>query len=166
MSQRPAHADLAAAIIRELTARNLTLGLAESCTGGLVAKRLTDTAGASAAIIGGVIAYANSVKESLLGVSSDTLEKFGAVSAETAREMADGARRVLNTDISLSVTGIAGPAGGSAEKPVGTVWIGVALGQTTEAHHHRFAGDRGEIRERAAEAALTLLWQLLQDSTG
>jgi PncC family amidohydrolase len=155
---------LAEKIIREMTARSLTLGLAESCTGGLLAKRLTDPPGASAVLVGGIIAYANSVKVELLGVQDETIERFGAVSEETACEMARGAQRLLDTDISLSVTGIAGPAGGSAAKPVGTVWIGISRDGMTEARHFNFTGDRCEIRERAAEAALALLWQLLLDS--
>lgn len=156
----------ATAIIRELTARALTLGLAESCTGGLVAKRLTDPAGASAAIVGGIVAYANSVKEDILGVGADTIARYGAVSAETAREMASGARRVLGADIALSITGIAGPTGGSAEKPVGTVWIGIARGERTEAEHFRFDGERDTIRTRAADAALDLLWRELRSGSG
>jgi nicotinamide-nucleotide amidase len=152
---------LAEAIIRELTARGLTLGLAESCTGGLLSKWFTDPAGASAAFSGGIVAYANSVKEDILGVRPETIEANGAVSEQTAREMALGARRVLATDIALSITGIAGPGGGSAEKPVGTVWIGVAIGHRAGSRHFQLTGDRREIRECAAEVALALLWQYL-----
>jgi PncC family amidohydrolase len=155
-------AELANAIIREMAARALTLGLAESCTGGLISKELTDPAGASAVFSGAIVAYANAVKIGILGVGTETIERYGAVSAEAAREMASGALRLLGTDIALSITGIAGPAGGSAEKPVGTVWIGIADGDRVEAYLHRFDGDRAEIRERAAAAALALLWRDLQ----
>jgi PncC family amidohydrolase len=152
----------AAAIVRELTARDQTLGVAESCTGGLLAKLLTDPAGASATFLGGIVAYANSVKETVLGVGAETLARHGAVSAETAREMASGARRVLEVDFALSITGIAGPSGGSLQKPVGTVWIGLARGEGVEAEHYHFAGSRDLIRARAAEAALALLWRELE----
>jgi PncC family amidohydrolase len=154
--------ELVAAIIRRAAAQSLTLGLAESCTGGLVAKRLTDPAGASAVFLGGVVAYANSVKEKVLGVRAETLAKYGAVSEETAREMASGARRVLDVDLALSITGIAGPAGGSPQKPVGTIWIGLADGTGTRAERFRFDGERSLVRARAAEAALELLWQELE----
>lgn len=161
MHSEEAPGELVAAIIRQAAAQSLTLGLAESCTGGLIAKWLTDPAGASAAFLGGVVAYANSVKEKVLGVRAETLAKYGAVSAETAREMASGARRVLGVDLALSITGIAGPAGGSPEKPVGTVWIGLADGTGTRAEQFRFDGERSLVRARAAEAALELLWQEL-----
>jgi PncC family amidohydrolase len=146
-----------------MAARSLSLAVAESCTGGLVSKLLTDPAGASAVLLGGVIAYADTVKERVLGVRPETLKAYGAVSEETAREMAIGVRERLGADSSLSITGIAGPSGGSAEKPVGTVWIGATLGQRTVAVHYRFSGDRDEIRRAAAEAALTLLGDLLRD---
>lgn len=154
--------DYADALIRDLAARSLTLAVAESCTGGLVTKQLTDPPGASAVLVGGIIAYANSVKEALLGVRPETLARYGAVSGETAREMAVGARQLLKTDCTISVTGIAGPTGGSAEKPVGTVWVGATLGQRTEIRHLLLAGDRNEVREGAARAALALLWILVR----
>lgn len=156
-------ADPAGVLIERLRARSLTLALAESCTGGLVAKRLTDPAGASAVMIGGLVAYANSVKTELLGVSSETLGAHGAVSAETAREMAAGARRLFGTDLALSITGIAGPSGGTSAKPVGTVWIGTATGEGVEANLFHFSGDRRAIREQAAATALSLLGQLLME---
>lgn len=154
--------DYADAIIGDLAARSLTLAVAESCTGGLVTKQLTDPAGASAVLVGGVVAYANSVKKALLGVRRETLARYGAVSRETAREMAVGVRQLLKTDCSISVTGIAGPTGGSAEKPVGTVWIGATLGRQTEVRHLLLAGNRHEVREGATRAALALLWSLVQ----
>lgn len=155
--------ELPGRIIRELSERGLHLGVAESCTGGLITKKLTDPPGASAALVGGVVAYANEVKIDFLGVAPETIERHGAVSAETAREMAAGVRRLLKTDLAISVTGVAGPGGGSAAKPVGTVWIGAATQERTGARHFLFRGDRETIRERAAEAALAILWRLLRD---
>lgn len=156
--------DLPLRIIRALRASKLTIGVAESCTGGLIAKRLTDPPGASTAFLGGVVAYANEVKVKVLGVAQQTIEQHGAVSAETASEMAVGARRVLGADIAVSVTGIAGPGGGSTEKPVGTVWIGIAMGTRVGARHWLLSGDRDAIRVQAAETALHLLWRLLTDA--
>lgn len=155
--------DPAAVLIENLREHSLTLALAESCTGGLVAKRLTDPAGASAVLIGGVVAYADSVKTELLGVRPETLAEYGAVSAETAREMAAGARRLFGTDLALSITGIAGPAGGTAAKPVGTVWIGTATDAAVEANLFHFSGDRRAVREQSAATALSLLGQLLAE---
>lgn len=114
------------AVIRLLKERNLTLCTAESCTGGLIAKRLTDVSGASEVFFGGCVTYTNEIKERLLGVSHEILERFGAVSAETAAEMARGARLRLGTDIAVSATGLAGPGGGTPELPVGTVFIGIS----------------------------------------
>lgn len=153
----------AAEVIASLRERALTLALAESCTGGLVAKSLTDQAGASAAFIGAVVAYADSVKTGLLRVAPETLAAHGAVSAETAREMATGVRTLLGADLALSITGIAGPAGGTPAKPVGTVWIGTATAQRAEARLFHFSGDRRAIREQAAAAALSLLAQLIAE---
>ena len=153
--------DLAAVVGDALRRRGLTLGLAESCTGGLIAKRITDVAGSSAYFLGGLVTYSNESKQALLGVRESTLAAHGAVSEETAREMAVGARRALGADVAVSVTGIAGPGGGSAEKPVGTVWIGIAMDDAVEARRFRFLGERDEVRERAAQAALALLWRHL-----
>jgi len=148
-----------------LTARSLSLALAESCTGGMVSKMLTDLPGSSAYLKGGVVAYANEVKEALLGVSHDTLLVHGAVSEPTARAMAEGARTRLNTDVGLSVTGIAGPEGGTDEKPVGTVHIAVAT--ATGTHHEllRLIGSRENIRRQAADRALLLALRTLRSTT-
>lgn len=164
MSAPPAtgERDVAEYIIREMTARKLTLALAESCTGGLIAARITDVPGASAVFLAGVVSYANAAKETILGVHQETLARYGAVSGETAREMVMGARRISGADAAISVTGIAGPGGGSPEKPVGTVWIGAALGNEVLTRRFSFEGDREMIREQAAAAALALLWQLLR----
>jgi PncC family amidohydrolase len=123
---------------------------------------LTDAGGASSFLLAGFITYANEAKRDVLGVTTETLAMHGAVSERCAREMAQGARRAGAADIGVSITGVAGPGGGSAEKPVGTVWIGVAFDDLTEAREFRFAGDRGEIRERSAQAALDLLRHRLE----
>lgn len=154
--------DLTDLIAHTLSERRLTLALAESCTGGLVAKRLTDIPGASAFLIAALVPYADQAKERLLGVQRSTLEQHGAVSEQTACEMARGARATAHTDVAIAITGIAGPAGGTAAKPVGTVWIAVDFDDQTEARHYFLPGDREEIRERAAQAALALLWSLLR----
>jgi len=140
----------------------LTLSTAESCTGGLVSKLLTDVPGSSAYYMGGIISYSNESKIKLLGVRKDTLKDFGAVSSETALEMADGVRKALSTDLSLAVTGIAGPGGGSEEKPLGTVFIACAKeGRDTLSMGFHFKGTRAEIRAQSAEAALELLLKRL-----
>ena len=154
--------DLVDAVAREMTARGLTLALAESCTGGLVAKRLTDRPGASDYLFGGVVAYANRAKEVFLGVRPETLAAHGAVSEETAREMVEGALRTTGADAALAITGIAGPGGGTEAKPVGTVWIAAALGDRRDVRRFRFGGDREEIRERSAQAALAMLYTMLR----
>ena len=141
--------------------RGLTLATAESCTGGLVAARLTEVPGASDVFLGSVLAYANEIKEALLGVSAETLQQHGAVSAECALELAAGARRALGADLALSVTGIAGPGGGSAEKPVGLVFLCAASETETLAREIRFSGDRDQIRRYATVAALHLIRRLL-----
>jgi nicotinamide-nucleotide amidase len=154
--------DLAEVVAEELAARDTRLALAESCTGGLLAKRLTDAAGASRFLIGGVVAYSNQVKRELLGVPAHVLEAEGAVSEETARAMAEGARRVLSADAAVAITGIAGPEGGTADKPVGTVWIAAALAERVTARRFLFPGERDEVRQRSAQAALEALLQLLR----
>ncbi len=144
-----------------LTARKLKLAAAESCTGGLVGHRLTNAAGASAYFLGGVVAYAYEAKVRLLGVSWDTLNTHGAVSQETALEMARGVRKVFDADIGVSVTGIAGPGGGAPGKPVGTVWIGLSASKHEDARHFLWRGSRLENKEQSAEAVLRLLIEYL-----
>lgn len=144
-----------------LRERNLKLALAESCTGGLIGNRLTDVPGSSEYFLGSIVAYAYEAKVSLLGVSWDTLNAHGAVSRETVLEMARGARSALNTDISVSISGIAGPGGGTAEKPVGTTWVGLAAKEGEWAREFRFQGDRAQNKSLAADAALQLLLDYL-----
>ncbi|MBI5882551.1 MAG: CinA family nicotinamide mononucleotide deamidase-related protein [Elusimicrobia bacterium] len=151
-------APLEAEVGRALTARRLTLAAAESCTGGMLASRLTDIPGASAFFLGGVTTYADALKKDLLRVRPKTLRRHGAVSRECCREMAEGIRRRTGCSLGLSVTGIAGPAGGTRSKPVGLVYIGVAgPGSKTTVHELRLSGDRGFIRTRATTRALQLL---------
>jgi PncC family amidohydrolase len=139
----------------------LKLAVAESCTGGLIGDRITNVAGSSEYFLGGVIAYAYEVKVSLLGVSWDTLKEFGAVSREVVLDMARGARRAIEADVAVSVSGIAGPGGGTPEKPVGTVWVGVAGPGFERAEIFHFQGDRETNKRQAAEAALSLLCDVL-----
>jgi nicotinamide-nucleotide amidase len=145
-----------------LLQHKLWLATAESCTGGLISHLITNVAGSSAYYLGGVTAYANEAKVRLLGVNPETLERFGAVSEQTVLEMARGIRYTLGADIGLSVSGIAGPAGGTPEKPVGTVWIGLSAASEKIARHYLWAGDRLLIKEQAAQAALQLLLEHLQ----
>ncbi len=154
-------ADLAAIVLELSRARGLTIGLAESCTGGLLGARLTNIAGSSDVVMGGVIAYANEVKRRLLGVRDETLRAHGAVSEEAVREMAAGARAVAQTSVGLAITGIAGPGGGTPEKPVGTVWIAVDVDGMVRTRLLRLWGDRDEVRQRAAQWTLELLRQTL-----
>ncbi|MFN2627504.1 MAG: nicotinamide-nucleotide amidohydrolase family protein [Gaiellaceae bacterium] len=142
-------------------AQGLTLGTAESCTGGLVAGRLTGVPGASDVFVGGIVAYANRVKQAGLGVSSDLLERRGAVSAQTAAAMAAGARERLGVDVAVSVTGVAGPNGGTEEKPVGLVYLHAEGPAGGKAHEFTIPGDRDSIRTRAAVLALHLVRRLL-----
>ena len=135
-------------------ARQQTLATAESCTGGLVGATLTNLPGSSAWYLGGVVAYANDLKIRLLGVPAETLAAHGAVSLETARAMAQGARAAAAADFAVSITGIAGPAGGTPEKPVGLVFVGVAAPHGTATFKHHFSGSRADIRQAATEAAL------------
>lgn len=154
---------LPGAIVRALTERGLTLGTAESCTGGAVADSIVTVAGASSTFRGAVVAYADAVKIAMLDVPERILADAGAVSEETAVAMARGARRRLGVDVALATTGVAGPDGGSAEKPVGLVWFALSLGDAEiETRRLTFPGSRADIRERAKVAALGLLWRRLE----
>jgi nicotinamide-nucleotide amidase len=148
---------LEAVIGGRLRRRRATIAVAESCTGGLVSHRLTNVPGSSAYVRGAVVAYHNDVKRGVLGVPQATRSRGGAVSAQTARAMAEGVRRMAGADVGLSVTGIAGPAGGSTSKPVGLVWIGLADARGSQAQKHQFFGDRRSIKAQAAQTALNWL---------
>jgi PncC family amidohydrolase len=145
-----------------LRKRALKLALAESCTGGLIGNRLTAVPGSSEYFLGGIVAYAYEAKVALLGVSWDTLNTRGAVSQETVLEMARGARRALNADIAVSVTGIAGPGGGTPEKPVGTTWIGLAAEEGEWTRLFQFSGNREQNKVSSANSALQMLLDYLQ----
>lgn len=153
--------DLAAALLEEARSARVTLATAESCTGGGIGARLTAHAGASEVYRGGVVAYANQAKRDLLGVPEALLREHGAVSRQVAERMAEGAARRLGAEAAVAVTGIAGPGGGSPEKPVGTVWVAARVPGRIEAEHHAFAGDRAAVRTRAEQAALFLLLRIL-----
>lgn len=148
--------------------RNLMLAFAESCTGGLVGHRITNVPGSSNYFLGSITSYAYQVKEQILGVKAETLEKFGAVSRECVLEMARGVRTALsggfptNRVLGMSISGIAGPGGGSVEKPVGTVWIGMSTPEGEWAWHFLWKGDRLTNKELSAQAALQLLVWYLQ----
>jgi nicotinamide-nucleotide amidase len=151
------------AIVDELVRRGLTLGVAESVTGGGIADAIVAISGASRAFSGGIVAYGNRVKRELLGVRKKTLKAHGAVSEETAIEMARGARKALDVDVALATTGIAGPDGGSEEKPVGLVWFALVDARgVVETHRSTFPGQRGDIRDRATMTALSLIWRRLE----
>jgi nicotinamide-nucleotide amidase len=154
------------AVGETLRGRGETLALAESCTGGLIAKRVTDVPGASSWFLGGVVSYANEAKTNLLGVAAATLEAHGAVSEETAREMAAGARERFGATYALAVTGIAGPSGGTAEKPVGTTCFALAEGGRTTSEQVYLADGRGRVRLRASQHALDLLRLRLREKGG
>ena len=149
-----------------LRARGLKLATAESCTGGLIADKITDVPGSSDYFIGGFLAYAYEAKVASLGVSWDTLQKYGAVSRETVLEMARGARIALGADIAISVSGIAGPGGGLPEKPVGTTWIGLATPEGESARVFHWKGNRRENKEESARAALEMVIEQLKNNTG
>lgn len=153
--------DLAALVLQQLRDRRMTIAVAESCTGGMLGARLTAIPGSSDVVLGGVIAYSNAIKETHLGVRAATIAAHGAVSEETAREMAIGVRSRFNADVSVSITGIAGPDGGTPEKPVGTICIAVDVQGAVRSVRPAVVGDRDEIRRRSAQAALSLVRRAL-----
>ncbi len=140
-----------------LIASGLTVSVAESCTGGLLAQMISSVPGVSACFKGGVVAYSNDVKSTILGVPTAMIDKYGAVSEEVVRSMASGIRRLTGTDLAVSISGIAGPTGGSDEKPVGTVWIGWEDAAGNGAREFRFSGNREENRHYAAVYALDII---------
>ena len=147
-----------------LRARSLTLATAESCTGGLVADRITNIPGSSDYFMGGIIAYANAVKIQTLGVASETIERHGAVSRETVLEMAQGARRILRVDIAVSISGIAGPGGGLPDKPIGTTWLALAAPNGAWSRTFIWNGDRVANKVASAQAVLQMLYNYLQNA--
>ena len=155
-------AEIERVVGRLLVNRGLTLAVAESCTGGLIGDRLTDVPGSSRYFAGGVIAYSDAVKTSMLGVRKLTLAKWGAVSEQTAMEMAAGVCQRLGTQVGLAVSGIAGPGGGSKAKPVGLVYICVRAGRQFAVERHRFRGGRRKVKEQSAAAALLLCRMALE----
>jgi nicotinamide-nucleotide amidase len=152
------------AVVGELLRhRGLRLAVAESCTGGLVASKITEVAGSSQWFVGGVITYSNDLKERLLGVDSALLAGFGAVSAQVARAMAQGVQARTSAEVSVAITGIAGPSGGTPEKPVGTVHFGLSVNGEVTAAQRLFSGSRKEIQEISAQTALDLVRRALQE---
>jgi nicotinamide-nucleotide amidase len=152
---------LAGNIAELMTARCLTLAVAESCTGGLITDRLTDISGSSAFFERGVVTYSNAAKTELLGVPEPVIREHGAVSAETAHLMAEGVRKMAVTDLGLAVTGIAGPDGGTETKPVGTLYIALADGKATTCRHHTLRWERRRNKIAASQIALLMLWRYL-----
>jgi nicotinamide-nucleotide amidase len=148
---------LESAVGKRLLESKLTLAVAESCTGGLIANRITDVSGSSKYFKAGIVTYSNEAKESFLGVSSGTLKKYGAVSGPVAIEMAKGIKHYACADIGIGVTGIAGPMGGTATKPVGLVWIAIATDKKQSAKEFRFRGSRQDIKWQASQAALNMI---------
>jgi nicotinamide-nucleotide amidase len=151
--------EIVAALLIE---QKMTLAVAESCTGGLISNRLTDVAGSSAFFERSVIAYSNAAKTNLLGIPVKVIEKHGAVSEETARLMAEGVRKIAGTGLGLSSTGIAGPSGGSKEKPVGTIYLALADSKQTICRHYTFRWDRKRNKHVFSEAALIMVKDFLQ----
>ncbi len=147
-----------------LQERGLKLATAESCTGGLIADRITNVPGSSEYFLGGIVAYAYEAKVALLGVSWATLQKYGAVSREIVLEMARGARRALRADLAVSVSGIAGPGGGLPDKPVGTTWVGLSTSDGDWARKFVWEGDRLQNKALSVEAALQLVLDYLEDN--
>jgi len=154
--------DLEEKIGQQLLAQGLTLATAESCTGGLVAHRLTNISGSSAYFLGGFVTYSNEAKERFVGVRHETLLAHGAVSEETAREMARGARQQMGVDVAVAITGIAGPTGGTPEKPVGLVYVALSAVDTELCRRFVWSGDRVSNKIESAEAALQLVSDYLQ----
>lgn len=149
--------DMSEAVGKSLLEREATIACAESCTGGLLSSLLTDVEGSSGYVQGGVVAYSNDVKEKLLQVRHETLEKYGAVSEQTAREMARGIAKLLGTDLGVGITGIAGPGGGSEEKPVGRVYIAVCGSHGEQVRANDFQGDREDVKLQTVSTALRML---------
>lgn len=146
---------------KKLIEQKKTLFLAESCTGGYFAKLMTDLSGSSLYFMGSIVCYSNEIKQNVLNVPEETLTKFGAVSKQTAKKMIEGLRKISNTDFQIAITGIAGPGGGTSEKPVGTVFIAVGWDKGIEIKHFIFKGNRQAVRKRTIVKAVDMLLTLL-----
>jgi len=155
------HIPLEEQVGRLLLAGNLTMGTAESCTGGNIAHLITSIPGSSAWFLGGIVSYSNQVKHEVLGVSEETLKQYGAVSQPVVEQMVLGAKRVLHCDCAVATSGIAGPGGGSPDKPVGTVWIAALYKDKIRASLFHFGGNRQEVITQSSEAALKMLFELI-----
>ena len=153
--------ELSARVVCAFGERGMTLGTAESLTGGMIAASVAGVSGASAVLMGGIVSYDPRVKHELLGVAQSVIDTVGVVSEPCARQMAEGARRALKVDVAVSATGIAGPTGGTAQTPVGTVFIGVCGPAGTRVDECHFTGDRQSVREQSAAHALTMALQAL-----
>lgn len=149
-------------LVKLLQEKQMTITTAESCTGGLIAGTIVNVAGASDVLNEGYVTYSNEAKQRLVQVKAETLKKYGAVSEETAREMALGAAQAANSDVALSATGIAGPGGGTEEKPVGLVYIGCCVGTEVRVKECRFSGNRLENRTETVKTALRMAIEMLQ----
>ena len=149
------------AISNRLRKKGWTLSIAESCTGGLVCDRITNVSGSSDYFMGGMVTYSNESKAEHLGIPAAIIKRYGAVSSQVARKMAQGVRKAFNTTFGLSTTGVAGPTGGTRRSPVGRVFIGIASGKRTWVRKLDLKGSRREIREKAAEESLEFLYQIL-----
>jgi len=156
-AKRPRLRGRVAEAVAALGRKGLSVSVAESCTGGMLAALITSVPGSSKCFRGGVVAYANDVKTGLLGVKASTIKRCGAVSEETAEEMARGVRERLASDLGISITGIAGPGGGTVEKPVGTVYVAVASARGAVSRRFAFSGSRDMIRRESAREALEML---------
>ncbi|HEX9971039.1 MAG TPA: CinA family protein [bacterium] len=148
-----------------LRSEKLTLATAESCTGGLIAKLITDIPGSSEVFVGGIVSYSNDMKEKWLGVSHETLEKFGAVSEKTVSEMLDGILKQTGSDLGIAVSGIAGPGGGTLEKPVGTVYIGIAFHGQKIIEQCFFQGSREDVRIASAKKAANMIVKMIRSKS-
>ncbi|MGA2508321.1 MAG: CinA family protein [Chitinispirillaceae bacterium] len=153
--------NLSTTLGRILLEKKMTLAVAESCTGGMIGSAITDIAGASRYFLGGIIAYDTNIKKSVLHVPRTTLNKYGAVSRQTVTAMAHAVRKLMKADCSIAVSGIAGPGGGTREKPVGLVYIGIAVKNSVKSFKYRFKGTRENIRKQTVKEALRLLIRLL-----
>ena len=148
---------LAERLVAEASSRGLKISFAESCTGGLIAASVTDIPGASGVFLGSAVTYSNEAKRDILGVDGSVIAEYGAVSAMCAEKMAEGARRIFGSDMALSVTGVAGPDGGSKDKPVGTVWFGLTVRDHTRTEVKHFSGNREAVRDQSIKHAISML---------